>query len=70
MLSAAHRQQLDELGYLVLPDLLPVPRVAELRNRVEALWTAEGDDAGSEFRLEPGTRRLANLVDKSRSSRN
>lgn len=64
MLSAAHKQQLDELGYLVLPDLLPAPRVAELRDRVEALWTAEGDDAGSEFRLEPGTRRLANLVDK------
>ena len=65
MLSAAHKQQLDELGYLVLPDLLPAPRVAELRDRLEALWTAEGDDAGSEFRLEPGTRRLANLVDKS-----
>ena len=64
MLSAAHKQQLDELGYLVLPDLLPAPRVAQLRDRLEALWSAEGDDAGSDFRLEPGTRRLANPVAK------
>jgi ectoine hydroxylase-related dioxygenase (phytanoyl-CoA dioxygenase family) len=35
-----------------------------LRDRVETLWAQEGDQAGSEFRAEPGTRRLANLVDK------
>ena len=35
-----------------------------MRERVEALWAEEGDAAGSEFLLEPGTRRLANLVDK------
>ncbi len=64
MLGEEGKRQLDELGYLVLPDLVPPPLVEELRERVEALWTAEGDDSGSEFRLEPGTRRLANLVDK------
>ena len=36
----------------------------ELRERVETLWEQEGDAAGSEFRDEPGARRLANLVDK------
>ncbi|MEO7760561.1 MAG: phytanoyl-CoA dioxygenase family protein [Casimicrobiaceae bacterium] len=64
MLSETDKRQLDGLGYLVLPDLVAPPLVAKLRARVEALWQAEGDDAGSEFLLEPGTRRLANLVDK------
>jgi len=64
ILSAADRQQLDELGYLVLSDFVPATMLEEMRERVETLWAAEGDDAGTEFRLEPGTRRLANLVDK------
>jgi ectoine hydroxylase-related dioxygenase (phytanoyl-CoA dioxygenase family) len=64
MVSAADRRQMDELGYLVLPDFVPAPMLEEMRERVEALWAEEGDDAGSEFRPEPGARRLANLVDK------
>ncbi len=64
MLSPSAKQQLDELGYLALPGFIPPPMLEELRDRAEALWAAEGDDAGSEFRPEPGTRRLANLVDK------
>ena len=64
MLDATNRRQLDELGYLVLPDFVPPTMLEAMRERVEALWAEEGDDAGSEFRLEPGTRRLANLVDK------
>ena len=46
------------------PGFVAPPLLDELRERVEALWAEEGDDAGSEFRPEPGTRRLANLVDK------
>ena len=64
MLTLRDKQQLDELGYLVLPDFVPPPLLDELRNRVEKLWEEEGDEAGSEFRYEPGTRRLANLIDK------
>jgi len=64
MLTPSERQQLDELGYLVLPDFVPPALLEELRDRVEMLWAEEGDEAGSEFRHEPGTRRLANLVDK------
>jgi len=64
MLTPSERQQLDELGYLVLPDFVPPALLDELRDRVETLWAEEGDEAGSEFRHEPGTRRLANLVDK------
>ena len=36
----------------------------EIRATVERLWEEEGENAGSEFRKEPGARRLANLVDK------
>lgn len=64
MLSPADKRQLDELGYLVLPGFVPPAMLESLRERCEALWAEEGDDAGSEFRPEPGTRRLANLVDK------
>jgi ectoine hydroxylase-related dioxygenase (phytanoyl-CoA dioxygenase family) len=41
------------------PDLLE-----RLRARTEELFELEGENAGSEFRQEPGSRRLANLVAK------
>ena len=58
------RQQLDELGYVVLADLMPAGLLRALRARVGELLTEEGDQAGSEFKQEAGCRRLANLVDK------
>src|SRR4029079_16700197 len=62
-ISTDEALQLDEIGFLVLPgffnDLL-----APLQSRIEEIFAAEGDRAGSEFRQEPGCRRLANLVDK------
>ena len=64
MLEERETRQLDELGYLVLPGFVPPAMLAELRDRVETLWAQEGSEAGSEFRYEAGTRRLANLVDK------
>lgn len=64
MLTESAKRHLDEMGYLVLPGFVPPPMLTELRERVEKLWAQEGVDAGSEFRQEPGARRLANLVDK------
>jgi hypothetical protein len=58
------RRQLDELGYLVLPGLMPPAMLEALRRRVDELFAEEGDRAGWEFKTEPGARRLANLVDK------
>lgn len=57
-------EQLDRDGYLVLEDFMGDRLLAELRDRVEELFLSEGDDAGSEFKQEEQTRRLANLVDK------
>jgi hypothetical protein len=56
-------QELDEIGFVILPDVF-TELVAPLRARIEAIFMEEGDRAGSEFKPEPGCRRLANLVDK------
>ena len=37
---------------------------ARVVDRLEELFAAEGEDAGREFKQEPGARRLANLLDK------
>jgi ectoine hydroxylase-related dioxygenase (phytanoyl-CoA dioxygenase family) len=63
-MSPTLRQQLDTDGYVVLKNFLPSKTLSEVRDRVEELYAVEGENAGSEFRLEPGSRRLANLVDK------
>ncbi len=63
-MTELQRRQLDTDGYVVLEDFLPSQTLAEARDRVEELYAAEGENAGSEFRLEPGSRRLANLMDK------
>ncbi|HET6880812.1 MAG TPA: hypothetical protein VFI31_11695, partial [Pirellulales bacterium] len=57
-------RQLDELGYVLLDGLMSPTLLGELREAVERLFTLEGAAAGSEFKTEPGARRLANLVNK------
>lgn len=56
--------QLDEQGFVHLHGFMPLDLVERLQHRVEELFGLEGALAGSEFRLEPGSRRLANCVDK------
>jgi ectoine hydroxylase-related dioxygenase (phytanoyl-CoA dioxygenase family) len=64
MLSAQQLADLDRDGFLVLPGVLNADQLDALRNRVEELFEAEGENAGSEFKKESGARRLANCVDK------
>ena len=64
MLTQTEKAQLDEQGFLVLPDFMDAALLAALRARVEELFAAEGERAGAEFKQEPGARRLANLVNK------
>jgi ectoine hydroxylase-related dioxygenase (phytanoyl-CoA dioxygenase family) len=64
MLADSDRRQLDEQGYLVLPGLMSEELLGALRRRIDELFVEEGAAAGSEFKQEPGARRLANLVDK------
>jgi ectoine hydroxylase-related dioxygenase (phytanoyl-CoA dioxygenase family) len=63
-LTDQQRRQLDERGYVVLEDFIGEALLGELRQQVFARFEQEGEQAGSEFKQEPGCRRLANLVDK------
>jgi hypothetical protein len=63
-MTEEQRRQLDEFGFVSLPGFMSAGLLDELRARTEALFDAEGENAGSEFRQEPGSRRLANLVAK------
>jgi ectoine hydroxylase-related dioxygenase (phytanoyl-CoA dioxygenase family) len=58
------KQDLDELGYAVFENFIPPDWLAELQSATERQFQLEGDQAGSEFRQEEGSRRLANLVNK------
>jgi hypothetical protein len=55
---------LDDQGWTILPGFVSPERRRRLVERIAQLFHEEGDRAGSEFRQEPGARRLANLVDK------
>jgi ectoine hydroxylase-related dioxygenase (phytanoyl-CoA dioxygenase family) len=64
MLTDSAKQQLENQGYLVLPGFLSDAEVERFRTRVEAIYAEEGDRSGSEFKQEPGARRIANAVNK------
>lgn len=66
MLDISARKQLEDQGFLIFPALLSSTQVARFNDRVEELFALEGDNAGSEFKTEPGARRIANAVDKGR----
>jgi hypothetical protein len=57
-------RQLDDLGYVLLPNVMDRPLLGRLRDTVADLFASEGEAAGAEFKTEPGARRLANLVNK------
>src|SRR6185312_15755938 len=57
-------RRLRDDGFAIFPGLISEEEVAAYRQRVEELFAIEGERSGSEFKLEPGTRRLANCVDK------
>jgi hypothetical protein len=55
-------RRLAEDGFLIYPDFMTAERLAALRDRTEEIYTERGEKAGDEFKQEPQTRRLANLV--------
>ncbi len=63
-MNEQQRHDLDEHGYLLLRDFMTSSLLSAVRWRVDELFEMEGETAGSEFKIEPQTRRLANLADK------
>ena len=63
-MTAEQREQLDGQGYIVLPDLMDPEFLSAAQRRVDELYEQEGEAAGSEFKLEPQSKRLANVVNK------
>jgi hypothetical protein len=63
-MTANDKRQLDEQGYLLIERGIDSTFLGELRTRILALYVAEGDRAGREFKTEANATRLANLVDK------
>ncbi len=64
-MTLAHAQSLDHFGFVHLHGFVPAEVLAELRSRVDELFAQEGAAAGSEFKMEPGSRRLANCAAKA-----
>jgi hypothetical protein len=67
-MTPSQREQLDRDGFAILNGFMGDALLAEVRERVEELFAMEGEGAGSEFKQEEQTRRLANLVDKGEVS--
>jgi len=56
--------QLDSLGYVVVPSVMSLEFRVALKQRLQRIFTEEGENAGADFKQEPGCGRLANLVKK------
>lgn len=63
-MTESEKLVLDSEGYVALPGFMSAELLQALRRRVEELFEIESDRAGAEFKQEPQTRRLANLVNK------
>ncbi|MBI1982608.1 MAG: phytanoyl-CoA dioxygenase family protein [Acidobacteria bacterium] len=63
-MTELEKQSLDRDGYVALEGFMSLDLLDALRRRVDELFAEEGERAGSEFKQEPQSRRLANLVDK------
>ncbi|MBT5874846.1 MAG: phytanoyl-CoA dioxygenase [Candidatus Latescibacteria bacterium] len=63
-LTHAEREQLDDRGYVALPNLIPDDLVERFRTRLKQLMEAEGEEAGKEVHQESGALRLSDLINK------
>ena len=63
-MTDSEKLALDREGYIALPGFMSADLLGALRRRVKELFAEEGNQAGAEFKQEPQTLRLANLVNK------
>ena len=62
--SQKQAAELDNEGFTILRAFLSPAEVGAFRQRIAELFDEEGDAAGSDFKIEPEAKRLANLVNK------
>lgn len=62
--SQKQAAELDRQGFTILRQFLNPAEVDAFRQRIAQLFDEEGPAAGSDFKIEPGAKRLANLVNK------
>jgi ectoine hydroxylase-related dioxygenase (phytanoyl-CoA dioxygenase family) len=62
LMTESELRRLDEAGYVVLENFAPPELLDALRRRIGEILEEDGAEAGREFRQEPQTVRLANLV--------
>lgn len=63
-ISTKQQDELAQEGFTRLPSVFSAQQVTDLCAYLETLWTAEGQEAGSENYKEATARRLANLANK------
>lgn len=63
-MTELEKKGLDQQGFIVLEGFMSRDLLEGLRRRVAELFAEEGEKAGSEFKQEPHSPRLANLVNK------
>ncbi len=63
--SDAQKKQFDELGYIIVENVLTPEDCEKMRNEFERIHAAENDKGGHEVHVEPGARRLSNIFNKT-----
>lgn len=61
------RVSLDNRGFAILKEFCSSAELTKLRDSIRGLEDQEGENAGSEFKREPGCIRLANLANKGKA---
>lgn len=64
-LTAAQKKQLDDLGFVIVENVLTADDCARMRDAFERIHAAENDQGGHEVHVEPGARRLSNIFNKT-----
>lgn len=64
-LTEAQKQQFDELGFIIVENVLTPDDCARMRDAFERIHAAEQGQGGHEVHVEPGARRLSNIFNKT-----
>ena len=64
-LSVEQKHTLDEVGFIIVEDVITKTQAGEMAAEFERLHALEKEVGGNEVHVEPGARRLSNIFNKS-----